>query len=93
MRARLYGIDCCEMKDRDLDKKQRAIEAKNFVRNTVLNRIVNIEILNNTYLNGRKVQEKYGRLLVHIKVDGKDLCTTMLEKGYGKEYYGGKKGL
>lgn len=86
MRARLYGIDCYEMKG-DLENKQRAIAAKNFVKEMILNRVVDIEILNNTYLNGRKVQEKYGRLLVRIKMDGKDLCETMLEKGYGKEYY------
>lgn len=91
VKARLYGIDCCEIKDHNQEKKQRAVEAREYVKTLILGKIVNIEILNNTYLNGRKIQEKYGRLLVRIETNNKDLCETMLEKGYGKEYYGGHK--
>lgn len=83
-KVRLYGVNCAELKGGTDDEKKQGIAARDFVRSKILNKIVNIEVLNK--------KEKYGRLLANITLtDGVDLADLLLTKGYAKEYYGGAK--
>lgn len=89
--VRLYGVDTPEIKDKNKENKEKAKQAKEYVESLILNKIVDIEILNNKKYNGKMVKEKYGRLLAIIKINGVDLAENLIEKGYGKPYYGGTK--
>jgi hypothetical protein len=64
--ARIYGVDCCELKDNDLNKRILANNAKDFVTKNLLNKIVKCTVLNNKKYNNKKQCEKYNRLLVII---------------------------
>ena len=78
-RIRLHGIDCCEIKDKDSDKKKKANEAKEFVKKLILNEIVDVEILNGKKVNGKIVNEKYGRLIGRVSFKGQDIATLLLD--------------
>ena len=89
--VRLFGIDCDEMKGGSAETKHNARSAKQFVESKVLNKVVDIDVLNNKIINGKQIREKFGRLLANIKVDGKDLATMLLEIGLARKYDGGHK--
>jgi endonuclease YncB( thermonuclease family) len=89
--TRLYGIDCPELKSTDKKLKELALDAKKFTNIAIMNKIVDIEVLNNTKVNGRLITEKFGRLLVNIKYDGKDLANELLKNNLAKKYFGGTK--
>ena len=89
--CRLYGIDCCEMKSNDIEQRQRAITAKKYIEEKLLGKIVDIQVLNNTVYQGKMIKEKYGRLLVKIKIQDRDLAQQMIDLGLGKSYFGGTK--
>ena len=84
---RLYGIDTCELRDKDCEKKELAYKAKNRVEeliNECTNNVVRIECKHN---------DKYGRILaiVHIPNKNKTLNDILIEENFAKVYYGGKK--
>ena len=87
--VRLYGVDCPEMRGLDKDK---ALDAREFVSDLVLNKIIKIEVLNNKKFNGKTMNEKFGRLLAHVWIDDQNLATLLYENGHAVKYYGGKKG-
>jgi len=66
-------------------------ECKKYIEDTILNKIVDIEVLSNKIIENKKMKDKYGRLLVRIKVDNNDLAKEMIRLGYGKSYSGGSK--
>lgn len=87
MNIRLYGIDTCELRDKDEKKKELAYKAKQRVEeiiNNVEKKIVNIEC---------KHYDKYGRVLgiVHIPGNKETLNNILLNEGLAITYYGGKK--
>jgi len=87
--VRLYGVDCPEMRGLD---KDRALDAREFVADLVLNKIIKIDVLNNKKFNGKTMNEKFGRLLAHVWIDDQNLATLLYENGHAVKYYGGKKG-
>ena len=81
--CRLYGIDTPELRTKNKSEKKLAIEARDFLKILILEKIVFIEFFKN---------EKYGRPLVILYLkDGKSVNSLMIEKGYAKKYFGGKK--
>jgi endonuclease YncB( thermonuclease family) len=90
--ARIYGIDCPELRSNNLMEKEEAKKAKEFTTNFCLNKIVNISIFNNKKNEKNKfIKEKYGRLLISIEYNGLNLANELIKNGLAKEYYGGKK--
>ena len=84
---RLYGIDTPELKvgknvkGRD-EIKRKGLEARDALREKVLNKVVTIKFCQ---------EEKYGRCMGTIFYVGTNMNTWMVENGYAKEYFGGKK--
>ncbi len=88
--VRLFGVDTPEMKDRDERIRESARQAKKFVEDKLLGRIIKIQVLNNKKYDGKIIREKYGRLLARVEVDGEDLTQRLIAMGYN-EYSGGTK--
>lgn len=85
-KCRLYGVDCPEIRTNDLNEKARAIEARDYVRETILDKIVDIKVLNHTRVNGKYIKSKYGRLLVKVNINGKDLANELLKRNMAIPY-------
>ncbi len=87
IKIRLYGIDTPEIKpvknlpNRD-EHIKKAKEAKDFLSNQILGKIIKVEFLSN---------DKYGRPLAKIYINNICLNDLMIEKGYAKKYDGGTK--
>lgn len=85
--VRLYGIDTPELKpsknliDRD-NHKIKAIAAKNYLSNLLLNKIVNVHFMN---------YDKYGRPLVTLYLNNININELMITEGHAVKYYGGTK--
>lgn len=84
-KMRLYGCDCPEM------KTEEGKSVKEYVKNLIDNKIVRVSILNNKIYSGKKVVEKYGRLLGFVWVGDINLTNHLIEKGFAKPYFGGTK--
>lgn len=86
-KLRMYGYDAPEMKPRLKEKNRQLIKynaklAKEALEEKVLNKIVRIEFMK---------EDKYGRLLGNMSLDGLNINQWMIENGYGYEYFGGTK--
>ena len=64
----------------DPENKSRAYRAKKYTQ-VVLENGRNIQLV-----NVKSNRDKYGRLLAHVMVDGKDLGTLLLSKGLASSY-------
>ncbi len=92
VRVRLYGIDTPELKPKkDLVERnlhiEKAIKAKNYLSQLILNKIVKVEFFTN---------DKYGRPLVKLYVKNiisNEICLNelMIKKGYANKYLGSTK--
>jgi len=80
--CRIYGIDTPELKTKNPKEKKAAILARDFLKDMILEKIVQIECLD---------FDKYGRLLTNVLYDDKNIIKIMIEKNYGKLYFGGTK--
>jgi endonuclease YncB( thermonuclease family) len=89
--VRIYGIDCNEIKGGTIESKIEAQKAKKYVADRLLNKIVKINVLNGQIINGKKIREKYGRLLAIITIDGKSISDELIYLGLAKPYFGGNK--
>ena len=89
--VRIHGIDCAEIRGGTIESKAKANEAKKFTENAVLNKIVNINVLNGRRINNRIVKEKYGRLLAEIYYEDKCLSKELLKANLAVKYDGGTK--
>lgn len=89
--VRVFGIDCDEMKGGTEQTKRNARIAKKYVESKILGKVVDINVLNNKVVDGKKLREKYGRLLASISIDGADLANMLLEVKLARKYYGGHK--
>ena len=81
--VRLLGVDTPELRSKNAAEKSLAREARDIVKNLILNKIVHVQ------LSG---YDKYGRLLARIRVpDGRDLSQCLIDEKVAIYYDGGKK--
>lgn len=84
--ARIYGIDTPEIRTKDKQEKERGYQARDYLRSYILDKIVKVDLMH---------FDKYGRLLVKIYIDigpnTIDISNLMIQEGYAKPYFGGKK--
>lgn len=80
--VRMLGYDCAEIRSHDEQEKQVANWAKEFIKEMIFGKIVNI-VKNDGY-------DKYGRLLLELEYEGVNVNKIMLEK-WGVSYFGGHK--
>lgn len=82
--VRLSGVDCPEMKTHNMTEKKVAQIAKEFVVETIMNKVV--------YLKNVKY-DKYGRILaeVYLKNDSDSLSEKLLREHLAISYDGGTK--
>lgn len=82
-KVRLYGINCDEVrgKSRTTEEIKRADEAKKYVSDKLLNQIIRIEVLNGRVINGRRITEKYGRLLAKVYIEDVDIAHELVKIG------------
>lgn len=103
--CRLLGLDTAEMTSKDETKKQRAIQARNFLINKVTGQTVKHDITKKEikellsksnklcYINFYE-QDKYGRWLVDLyenKDDKKTINQQLIDTGLACPYDGGHK--
>ena len=84
--CRIYGLDCAEIRTKNLEEKKVGLEAKNFLSNLILGKVV--------WLDVNKNKDKFGRLLATVKLnkeDTKTIADIMIEKNFGYAYKGAKK--
>lgn len=80
--VRMIGYDCAEIKSKNAQEKQVAQWAKAFITEMIMNKTVKV-VKNQGY-------DKYGRLLLELEIDGKNVNETMLNM-WGVKYGGGHK--
>lgn len=83
MPLRLYGIDTPEMRAKNPQEKEKAVQAKNFGQSELVG-AKQIDLVNCK-------DDKYFRILCSVNYDGKDLTGELLKRNMGYPYYGGKK--
>lgn len=107
LKCRLLGIDTPEMKGSSDENIKKAIDARNYLIKEVSNIVINSSNnytrneIKNFLGNSKKTinclfddMDKYGRLLITLyDDDGNNINTKMINKGYAKKYYGGKKDI
>lgn len=80
--VRMLGYDCAEIRSHNEQEKQVAKWAKEYITEMIFGKIVEVS-KNEGY-------DKYGRLLLELKIGDIDVNKVMLEK-WGVVYYGGHK--
>ena len=78
-KIRIYGIDCPEIRTKDVNEKQAGHIAKKILSDRILNQIIQC------YDVG---QDKYGRILCKIKHENVEIHEFMLDTGFACEYLG-----
>jgi micrococcal nuclease len=76
MKFRLYGINTPEIRG---EEREQGIIVRDILRAMILDKEVTI----NSY---KDKQEKYGRYLANIIIDGLDVNLWLVQNGYAKEY-------
>ena len=79
-RIRLWGIDTPEIRTRDQEEKKAGFEARDYLREQILDKFVWVEFLK---------EDKYGRSLGKIyrkSNDTESLNDELVKKGMAKEY-------
>lgn len=82
IKIRLSGIDTPEIRTRNLEEKALAIEARDYVRDLLLDK----EVIINTEKTG-----KYGRYLAIIRYNDININHKLIELGYARVYDGGTR--
>lgn len=80
---RMHGYDTAEMRTHDTAEKSAAIGARDALKEMVLDKIVSLTV------DG---QDKYGRLIARLTIDGLDVNQYMTDI-WGVPYAGGTKQL
>ena len=80
--VRLYGIDTPEIRTKNKKEKKLAYEARDFLRDMLLGETIEVRV---------HKEGKYGRYLVTILYDYKNINELLVEKGYARRYMGGKR--
>lgn len=87
VRCRLSGIDGPEIRTRNLKEKEFGFEARDYLRERILNKKVILKSLGNC---------KFGRVLGEIYLEEPDgsivyINQELIDVGYAKPYSGGKR--
>ena len=80
--VRLNGIDCPEMRTKDLKEKFVATKARDFVAELTLQKIVTLKDVG---------LDKYGRLLAHVYIGKRCINNELIERHLAVQYDGGTK--
>jgi micrococcal nuclease len=80
--CRLYGIDTPEIRTTNKKEKELGYIAKDFLSSLLLEKVVMVHFLKD---------DKYGRPLVNIFLNGSSIQEIMITNGFAKPYFGGKK--
>ncbi len=80
--CRLLGIDSPEIRTKDIEEKEKAIEARDFLRKLILNKVIKVELFK---------FEKYGRILANVYSKNKNINQLLIKKNYAVPYFGGTK--
>ena len=80
--VRLNGIDAPEIKGKSAEEKEVAKEARDFLSNLVLNKMIRLENVES---------EKYGRILADVYLGDVHLNKLLLKERYAVKYDGGTK--
>lgn len=84
VKCRLFGIDSAEIRTKNKEEKKFGYEAKQFLSNLVLNKIVKVKC--------SKKKDKYGRaVLGTLFIDNTNVNQLLVDKGFAYEYFGDKK--
>ncbi|MBT0607544.1 thermonuclease family protein [Aequorivita echinoideorum] len=76
MKFRLYGIDTPEIRG---EEREQGLIVRDILREMILDK----EVIINSY---KDKQEKYGRYLANIVIDGLDVNLWLVENGHAREY-------
>lgn len=83
--CRIEGIDCAEIKSKNTEEKEFAIQTKEYLTQLILGKIIWATFTKN---------DKYGRFLAKFKLNKNDkisLDEKLISEGYGYCYNGQKK--
>ena len=89
---RLYGIDCPETRfnknDLSINHKHKSagLKVKDYLNSFIVGK--KAELKQPVHKNGKKKNDKYGRLLADVYVSNISISKHLLELGYAKEYHG-----
>ncbi len=78
------GVDTPEIRGKCEAEKQKAIEARDFVKGLILGEVVQLENVKHGKYAGRVVAEV-------ILDGGENLADKIISQGLGREYHGGKR--
>jgi len=81
-KCRLYGIDTPELRSKNLQEKELARQARDYLKGLVMDQEVTVI----THKEG-----KYGRYLVDIYRNDILVNDMLIARGFAKPYYGGKR--
>jgi micrococcal nuclease len=77
--CRCLRYNTAEIRTKDVEEKKKAIVSRDYLRGLILDKIIEIDVVD---------EDKYGRLLIEVFMDGVNINDDMLNKGYGKPYKG-----
>ena len=80
--CRINGIDTPEIRTRSKLEKEMGFKARDFLREKILKKMVEIHC---------GEFDKYGRLLVNIKLDNQDMSELLINEGLAFKYDGGTR--
>lgn len=83
-RLRMYGVNAPESRTRDKEEKVRGLAAKDRLKELILGK----EVIVNTF---KDKEEKFGRMLANVTLDGKVINDQLIEEGHAVAYFGGKR--
>jgi len=83
-RLRLYGINCPESRTRDKVEKVKGLAAKARLKALIQDK----EVVVNTF---KDKEEKFGRMLANITLDGTLINDQLIVEGHAVAYFGGKR--
>lgn len=75
--VRLKGINCPETRTKNDEEKRKGMAAKAFTADLLSDKTVTLDCCG---------QDKYGRLLGRIFIEGKDVSETILQAGHAIKY-------
>jgi micrococcal nuclease len=82
-KCRFMGVDTPEIRTKNPKEKELGLEARDWVRELILKKDIEFKA---------HKEGKFGRYLIDIFLeDGKKLNDLLIEKGYAKAYFGGKR--